>query len=288
MIEYNPKTWFAFIFQFHRADTFRRLLPMMLCIAAYSAGVEYLEVTYLRMTEASAVRNVSVVHTLLGFALSMLLVFRTNTAYERWWEGRKLWGSLVNSSRNLAIKLSVLMPPGVDREAVRVLLVNYAAAVRDHLRGRAFEPVEPMPAGVAVDGTRHVPNQIAAAMYGRWVRGGFTPEVLVTIAPEFKDLTDVCGACERIRKTPIPFSYSVFLKKFIFLYVMTLPISYAVVLNWLVVPVVVLIFYALASLELIAEEIENPFGTDPNDLPVDEICRTIAVSVTEVMGEEKR
>jgi putative membrane protein len=99
MIEYNPKTWFAFIFQFHRADTFRRLLPMMLCIAVYCGAVEYLEIGYLHLTDTSKVKHVSLVHTLLGFALSMLLVFRTNTAYERWWEARKLWGSLVNSSR---------------------------------------------------------------------------------------------------------------------------------------------------------------------------------------------
>jgi putative membrane protein len=100
---------------------------------------------------------------------------------------------------------------------------------------------------------------------------------------ELQNFTDVVGACERIKKTPIPFSYSVFIKKFIFFYVMTLPIGYIFALKWLVIPVVVLIFYALASLELIAEEIENPFGTDANDLPAEEICNTIKKSVQEIL-----
>jgi putative membrane protein len=105
------------------------------------------------------------------------------------------------------------------------------------------------------------------------------------VNPEVRNYSEVCGACERIRNTPIPFSYSVFLKKFIFIYVMTMPVSYSVTLDWLVIPVVVLVFYALASLELIAEEIENPFGTDPNDLPLESICETIRKSVTEILGD---
>jgi putative membrane protein len=86
---------------------------------------------------------------------------------------------------------------------------------------------------------------------------------------------DVCGACERIKNTPIPFSYSSFLKKFIFFYVMTLPFGYVVSLKYLMIPLSIFIFYVLASLELIAEEIENPFGTDDNDLPTDAITKSI-------------
>jgi putative membrane protein len=97
------------------------------------------------------------------------------------------------------------------------------------------------------------------------------------------NFTDAVGACERIKKTPIPFSYSVFLKKFIFLYVMTLPFGYVFSLGYLVMPVVAVIFYVLASLELIAEEIEDPFGKDANDLPTDELAKTIRLSVEELL-----
>jgi CO/xanthine dehydrogenase Mo-binding subunit len=115
--------------------------------------------------------------------------------------------------------------------------------------------------------------------------GVLRPEHLLGLQSEMVAYTDAAGACERIRKSPIPFSYSVFLKKFIFIYVMTMPVSYSVTLDWLVIPVVVLVFYALASLELIAEEIENPFGTDPNDLPLESICETIRKSVTEILSD---
>jgi predicted membrane chloride channel (bestrophin family) len=98
---------------------------MMLCIAAYCGLVEYVEVQYFHLTDASRIRNVSIVHTLLGLALSMLLVFRTNTAYDRWWEARKLWGSLVNSSRSLSIQIAVVSlpwPPSLKFCVVMVLV----------------------------------------------------------------------------------------------------------------------------------------------------------------------
>ena len=285
MIEYNPKAWFTFIFQFHRADTFRRLFPMMLCIAAYCGLVEYVEVQYFHLTDASRIRNVSIVHTLLGLALSMLLVFRTNTAYDRWWEARKLWGSLVNSSRSLSIQIAALIPDGADRTFLRDAIASFPAALKDHLRALPPEQRQPLPAGLMTNAQGHVPSQIASAILTRLMKAGLSPDLLLLVNSEIRNYSEVCGACERIRNTPIPFSYSVFLKKFIFIYVMTMPVSYSVTLDWLVIPVVVLVFYALASLELIAEEIENPFGTDPNDLPLESICETIRKSVTEILGD---
>ena len=107
---------------------------------------------------------------------------------------------------------------------------------------------------------------------------------LLIINPEITALSDVVGACERIRNTPIPYSYSSFLKKFIVIYCLTLPFGYVMSLHYWVVPVVTFIFYVLASLEQIAEEIEEPFGTDANDLPTDEISAGIARVVGEALG----
>ena len=95
--------------------------------------------------------------------------------------------------------------------------------------------------------------------------------------------TDICGGCERIKNTPIPFSYSVFLKKFIFFYVMSLPLGYVFSLGYYTIPVVIFIFYVLASLELIAEEIEDPFGEDENDLPTTKISETIKKNIEEIL-----
>ncbi len=283
MIQYNPKAWFSFIFQFHKADTFRRLLPVMVCIAIYCGLVELLEVSYFHLSDLSSIRHVSVVHTLLGLALSMLLVFRTNTAYDRWWEARKLWGSLVNSSRNLAIQLAVLLPDPADQAFFRAALGYFPVALKNHLRAAPVEALPTPCTGLELNPAGHVPNQVALAILQRLVRVGMPTDRLLLVNADLRNFAEVCGACERIRNTPIPFSYSVFLKKFIFIYVMTMPISYSVTLGWLVVPVVVLVFYALASLELIAEEIENPFGTDPNDLPLEDLCATIERSVNEIL-----
>ena len=105
MIQYNPKDWITFIFRFHKSDTFRQLIPMMIFIGIYSGGIAYLELEYWKLSENSHVKNLTLMHTTVGFVLSLLLAYRTNTAYDRWWEGRKLWGGLVNNSRNLALKL---------------------------------------------------------------------------------------------------------------------------------------------------------------------------------------
>src|SRR6478752_7782589 len=109
MISYNPKDWARFILGFPKSDTFRKLFPWLIVIALYAWLIAYLELHYFKLSQESSIKNISVLHSLLGFAISMLLVFRTNTAYDRWWEGRRQWGALVNTSRNLAIKLSGLL-----------------------------------------------------------------------------------------------------------------------------------------------------------------------------------
>src|SRR5688572_15052817 len=136
MISYNPKEWFTFIFRFHRADTVRKLGAMIIGICIYSAIIAFLELEYWNLSSNSYVRNIPAMHGLLGFVISMLLVFRTNTAYDRWWEGRRLWGSLVNNSRNLAMKLSVILPAEevAQRSFFRKIIPAFAFALHNHLR----------------------------------------------------------------------------------------------------------------------------------------------------------
>ncbi|MEX6686123.1 bestrophin family ion channel [Danxiaibacter flavus] len=116
MISYNPKDWAQFLFSIHKTDTIRKLFPLLIFVCLYSWLVAYLEMEYFKLSQNTLVKNVPIMHSLLGFAISMLLVFRTNTAYDRWWEGRKLWGSLVNNSRNMAVKLNSFLPHDDARE----------------------------------------------------------------------------------------------------------------------------------------------------------------------------
>jgi putative membrane protein len=233
-------------------------------------------------------------HSLLGFAISMLLVFRTNTAYDRWWEGRKLWGALVNNSRNLAIKLAVMLPEDdkEQRTFFRKIIPAYAYALHKHLklentRIALFEEDEHHHLTNNIDKEKHIPNQVAFLMHKHihqsYKEGKLTGDQLIILNAELQSFTDICGACERIKNTPIPYTYSVFIKKFIFFYIMTLPFGYVFTLGYYVIPVVAFIFYVLASLELIAEEIEDPFGNDENDVPTDKIAMNIHKHIAELI-----
>jgi putative membrane protein len=285
MISYNPKNWITFIFHFHKADTFRQLIPMMIFIAIYSAGIAYLEIEYWDLPQDSHVKNVSIMHGMLGFVISLLLVFRTNTAYDRWWEGRKIWGSLVNNSRNLAIKLSAILTEESDRAFFRKLIPSYASILNKHLKNE--ETSKQLFEDVVIEHHKHSPNQVAKILFHKindlYNTKKITGDQLIILNHEIQSFTDICGACERIKNTPIPYSYSAFIKKFIFFYVMTLPFGYVFNLGYYVIPVVVFIFYVLASLELIAEEIEDPFGNDANDLPTKKISENIKRHVEELL-----
>lgn len=294
MISYNTKDWFGFIFRFHKADTIRKLAPLIVAICVYSGFIAYLELRYWKLSSDNFVRNIPVMHSLLGFAISMLLVFRTNTAYDRWWEGRKLWGALVNNSRNLALKLKAILPESevAQRSFFRKIIPAYAHALHLHLRREEtrlelFEDDEHKHVFSKIDTGKHVPNQMALLMYQHihnlHKQGKLSGEELIFLNTELQSFTDICGACERIKNTPIPFSYSVFIKKFIFVYVMTLPFGYVFQLGYWVIPVVAFIFYVLASLELIAEEIEDPFGGDQNDVPTDKIALNIERNIKDIL-----
>ncbi len=287
MVSYNTKDWFTFIFQFHKGDTFRKLFPIIIAIGIYSGAVAYLELEYWKLSEKSYVKNITIMHNMLGFVISLLLVFRTNTAYDRWWEGRKQWGSLVNNSRNLAIKLSAILQDEYDKAYFKKIIPSYASVLEKHLKNKEvslqlFEDVD-----LKIEHQKHQPNQIAQALFKKinelYKAEKISGDQLIILNAEIQSFTDICGSCERIKNTPIPYSYSAFIKKFIFAYVMTLPFGYVFQLGYYVIPVVVFIFYVLASLELIAEEIEDPFGDDPNDLPTEKIAQTINKNVSEIL-----
>ena len=165
MISYNTKDWFTFIFRFHKADTFRTLLPIMFAIGVYAALIGYVEMEYWKLAENSYVKNITIMHGMLGFVISLLLVFRTNTAYDRWWEGRKLWGSLVNNSRNFSIKLSAILEDENDKKFFRKVIPSYANVLQKHLKNedtakQLFDDLD-----LEIDHHKHKPNQVAMLMF---------------------------------------------------------------------------------------------------------------------------
>lgn len=286
---YNVKNWKE-AFRFNRHDTLRSLLPLLILFGLYTFGVDWWLNHNLAYKEQPVLRNLGVVHGLLGFVISLLLVFRTNTAYDRWWEGRKLWGSLINASRNLSLRLDAALPAEMasERAWFRRYIPLYAAVLDRHLKSETLEmsldeDLEEDP----LDRSGHLPNQVAARLQRRVLTllrsGQIEKDMLIPIQQDLSTFTDICGACERIKNTPIPFSYASFIKRFILLYLCTLPWSLAVTLNYWNIPVLLFVMYALSSLEVIAEEIEEPFGNDPNDLPTARMAERIRSDVQSIL-----
>lgn len=294
MVEYNPKDWFGFLFRFHKADTVRKLFPIMICLVVYSFAVVYFFHDLFHLDDREQWDNLSMVYSMLGFVISLLFVFRTNTAYDRWWEGRKAWGKLVNISRSLAQKLVSAGISEHDRQDFSALIPSFSFSLKNHLRmayiSDEMEESRVLPLS-QINPSKHVPNQVAAAIHNRvnalYAEGKISDMHHLSMQTELNALYDVLGVCERIKNTPIPFSYSSFLKKFIFFYTMFFPFVFLKPMGYFLIPALVFVFYVLASLELLAEEIEDPFGMDANDLPTDKISANIRVSVKEIFANFK-
>lgn len=286
MVLYNPKEWWRLIFAFHQSDTFRRTLPGIMGVAIFTGAVAYLENDILKVE----FKNSTAIHSLVGFVLSLLLVFRTNTAYDRWWEGRKLWGAVVNDSRNLAMKIASMTDDAGYRTRFSALISNYSRSLRDHLRSirnhEDFDLTEKYNSAY-YDRASHLPNAVTTALYQQASELHATQRIngqqLLMLNAQLQSLTDTTGACERVKNTPIPYSYNIFLKKVIFLYVFTMPIGFVREFGYWAMPIVAALFYIFVSIEMIAEEIEDPFGVDANDLPLDQICKNIHIQVAEIM-----
>jgi len=261
----------------------------MIFIGIYTSIIIYVEYEWWHWDLDPFVKNLTTVQTLLGFVLSLLLVFRTNTAYDRWWEGRKLWGALTNNARTLSIKLNAILDKSdlENRKYFSKGIALYAHSLKQHLRSADLE-MELDEGFHGVDVQHHIPNQISSLLtqriYHLEKEGKITSTHLLSIQNEISEFQNICGGCERIRNTPIPFSYSLFIKKFIFIYVVTMPLAFVPLFGYLSAFISTFVFYALVSMELLAEEIEDPFGSDENDLPTDQLCITIQNNCLQIFG----
>jgi putative membrane protein len=232
-----------------------------------------------------------------GLVLGWLIAFRNNHAYDRWWEARKLWGQLINASRNLCLKVRTLAGvDAADKEAIGRLMIAFAEALKDHLRGRdgsdepapGLEKDEPAP-GVEKKGNGvHKPSVIAGEIFDvvvRWQREGrIDGWGLLWLDEQIRALMDVCGACERIRNTPLSSSYRALLRHGIALYLAIAPFYLIEDTGFAGFPMFELAAYFLMGIELVAEEIEEPFGAGGDNLPLERYCATIRASVDEIVG----
>lgn len=277
----QQKQWFQELSRW-QGSVIPVILPKVLLFMVMSVGITGLYVQGINL--ALPIKSGLIPSIVLG----LLLVFRTNTAYDRFWEGRKLWGSLINNVRNLSrlIWVAVQEKNHEDRlakqQALR-LLEAFAIAMKLHLRGeKVNQELVPLMSPDFYETLQHInhpPLEIAF-----WIsdylqqqsnRDRINPYQLNAMFQLLDDMVDTLGACERILKTPIPAAYAIHLKQLVFLYCLTLPFELVDQLVWFTAPLVGLVSFAIFGIEAIGVEIENPFGYDANDLPLDQICQTI-------------
>ena len=232
---------------------------------------------------SSYTKELTAIYSLIGFVMSLLLLFRTNGAYDRWWEGRKLWGAIVNDCRSAFLKISCRISSEEDKKELAELFRLYIHNAKNNLRANkknlVFEKYE--------DSSKdNSPVQVMKLIYTKLKelekKGDLNQGDLIQIDVNLNGLIASLGGCQRIKNTPIPYSYSLFIKKFIFMYVITLPIVFYHFDYWAVL-ITTFVFYALVSMEVLAEEIEDPFGYDDNDLPLDQICQIIEKDIKNII-----
>ena len=284
--------WFAFLVSKKHNYNFPTMIASMLTIGAISALMVWMHQEY-GILDVGLPKSLQ---TVLGFVVGLLLVFRTNTAYDRWWEGRKKLGTLINTCRNVAIKFEAYLEDTDENEirlAIRGLIPAFSWAMKEHLREFDYSEKEkwvPQNVMEGFDKAKHKPNFLLLEIGKHTIKlnkkGVITGQQLIVLENELNILINVLGACERIRNTPMPMGYAIHLKRILLIYIATLPLTFIDELLWWTVPIVMLIFFTMVGIELLGEEIEEPFGEDPNDLPFDAINQKIRDNIYEIMKEE--
>lgn len=290
MIQRKKENWFALLFVW-RGSVLPKLYPRLVLLLALSVGIVYLNGTVYHYK----VPLNPAPFTIFGLAIALFLGFRNTASYDRFWEGRKLWGALLINSRSLGRQaLSLTTYP---RESAQIrhfthLLIAFTYALKHQLR-----KTDPLP-----DLQRLLPAELTTAVYsaqfkpvtimremGYWLQTAKAAGHLDAIGQAAMDdnlnkLSEVLGGCERIASTPIPYTYQVLLHRTVYLYCFLLPFGLVDTLGWLTPLIVVFVGYTFVAFEAIADELEEPFGLEPNDLALDAISCTIETTLLELAG----
>lgn len=282
--------WFKIALQV-RGSVIPSILPRVLLCGGFGVFISLLH--FFKLPVSMPILSSIVPSIVLG----LLLVFRTNTAYERFWDGRKFWGTLVNNVRNLARQIWVAIEEKdpqdiVIKKSVLRLLPAFAVALKLHLRQEAVNPeLEPLMSPAQYQKLKSMNNPpleiafwIEDYMHEQYERNCLDVYQLTSMKDLISSMIDVLGGCERILKTPIPLAYAIHLKQLLLLYCLALPFQMVNDLAWGTGPVVALISFTLFGIEEIGIEIENPFGHDANDLPLTNICAAMQRNIDDLIS----
>lgn len=284
----RPRPGFLALFFVMRGSVVPRILPKIFGFAAYALVV------------VAAVRHFGLridsfgitPFGLIGISLSIYLGFRNNAAYDRWWEARKLWGQLVYDIRNLSRAANALIEDGARRRAMLVDALVFCHFLRGQLRRIDAAPqVKPLIGDdvASFDGFANRADAVLRRMgaeAGRLHRDGTIDAIGYRIIDErLSALAAVQAGCERIAGTPLPFAYSLLLRRTAYIVCLSLPFALVTSTGWATPLFTALVAYTYFGLDALSEELEDPFGTEANDLALDSLCRVCEISVFEALGE---
>jgi putative membrane protein len=245
----------------------------------------------------SALRLDNKAHSYTGLALFLLIAFRANSSYDRFWDGRKQWGFTINRTRDLARQMVLYITDTEPKKIRRILafIVAFAVTKKRHLRDE--KGLQELQGILSVQDLRNIQEAQHMPYFCLHVIGNFLREcyqegkisdhILQLMDKNLTNLIDNLGGCERIKKTPIPVAFVVHMRAFMVLWLVTLPLTLAEDMGWTSILICVIVAYAILGIDAMSVEIENPFGHDYNDLPLGTICETIAQNVLEILDRSQ-
>lgn len=277
--------WIRAFTRMHKVPVFRKVWLYLLAVAAYTLAIgQFLDKG---LGEALAKQSGTVAFS--SVVLGVLLVFRTETAYKSWEEGGMQWGMLLNASRNFCYKLKALSNVSeMERMKMGRYIISYAYGLKHELRDTI--PSEVLPGLENPERISNFPMHVSDRIFNllhRWYKEKcFSEEMFHQLLDNhLQPMNDITGACERIKNSEMSVSYRAFMRQGIMLNLLVCPwllaSDFSVLLS---LPIILIGSYFLIGLELIAEAIEEPFGKDLDDLPLDAICGHIRESVTDILG----
>lgn len=289
MIVRNRPQWFLFLFVW-KGSVLGRILPQLLLTTGFAVVVSLAH----HYTPAWMVSVTPVPFTLLGIALAIFLGFRNTVSYDRYWEARKLWAGVLNDTRTLTRQISSFTNADSETRTRFVYgLIAFVYALKDQLRRNPSETNLnqwlPTEWAKTIQRVRFKPAVILTLLADTLRKlhgeGRIQPVLFAAMDRNLSQLNEGLGGCERIAGTPIPFAYSVIIHRTIYLYSFLLPFGLIDTVGLMTPVMVMFISYTFFALEALAEEIQDPFGLEPNDLPLDALSTTIEVTLREMIGE---
>lgn len=272
-------SWIPHLFLFYKERVFRKLLPIMLILIIY-------EILVAIVYPHGPRYNLGQFHLIFSFILTIIISFRLNTSYARWWEGRILWGSILNNCRNLSLKFNTFVGLQQNPEFYQLIL-KLPRIIKAHLRKNDVE-INKLLKSLTINNedSKNPVLLVIQPMYAILNKlrdeNKIRFEQYMALDTHLVNLIDMIGGCERIANTPVPHAFAFFVKQALLFYAIMFPFGWIETFGLLVLPMMIMIVYILLGLEILAEEIEDPFDKDDNDLPLDNIARNIELNIEQI------